>query len=149
MIKNSYNIKMLQIIKEMVEPGEKEYAGVLLQVGKKFLLCKRAPNAGKYPNVWSIPSGHVDPGERTKPAALRELEEETQIKIKDCTLAKIARDVGRKNGQPGNMFIYHKILPEEVTPILDTEHTDWGYYSKHDLPSPMWDEISELIINLG
>jgi ADP-ribose pyrophosphatase YjhB (NUDIX family) len=145
----SYNIKMLNIIQEMIEPTEKEYAGVLIQVGKKFLLCKRSPTAGKYPNIWSIPSGHVDPGERTKPAAIRELEEETQIKIKDCTLATIARDVGRKNGEAGNMFIYHKILPQEVTPVIDQEHSDWGYFTKNDLPSPMWDAISQLVISLS
>ena len=149
MVNSSYNIQMIPIIQEMTEPKDKEYAGVLLQVNQKFLLCKRAPTAGKYPNIWSIPSGHVDPGERTKSAAIRELEEETEIKIKDCTLATIARDVGIKNGQAGNMFIYHKILPEEITPIIDEEHSDWGYFTKNHLPSPMWDKISNLIINLS
>lgn len=144
-----YNIKMLQIVQEMVEVEKKEYAGVLIQVSKKFLLCKRAPSAGKYPNIWSIPSGHVDPGERPKPAAIRELEEETQIKIKDCTLATIAKDVGRKNGEGGIMFIYHKILKEEIEPVIDQEHSDWGYFTKDNLPSPMWDAISNLIISLS
>jgi len=142
-------MRMLELIKEMTELDEKEYAGVLIQVGKKFLLCKRAPTAGKYPNIWSIPSGHVDPGERTKEAAIRELEEETQIKIKDCTLATIARDVGKRNGSTGNMFIYHKILPTEVTPIIDQEHSAWGYFTKTHLPSPMWDKISDLVISLS
>tara|TARA_Y100000034_G_C6713913_1_gene315475 strand:+ start:123 stop:545 length:423 start_codon:yes stop_codon:yes gene_type:complete len=140
---------MVTIIEEMVEIGEKEYAGVLLQVQKEFLVCKRSPNAGKYPNIWSIPSGHVDPGERPKPAAIRELWEETQIKIKDCTLLSIARDAGRKNGKGGNMFIYHKVLKEKIEPVLDQEHTEWRYVTKNDIPSPMWDEISKLIINLG
>jgi 8-oxo-dGTP pyrophosphatase MutT (NUDIX family) len=142
-------MKMVTILNEMVGTGEKEYAGVLLQVGNRFLLCKRAPTAGKYPNIWSIPSGHVDPGERTKEAAMRELEEETQIKIKDCTLASIARDVGKKNGKPGNMFIYHKILPEEITPIIDQEHSDWGYFTARDLPAPMWSAIKELVVSLS
>jgi len=142
-------MNIITILQEMVEKGENEYAGVLLQVRDRFLLCKRSPNAGKYPNIWSIPSGHVDPGERTKEAAMRELEEETHIKIKDCTLAKVARDVGRKNGKPGNMFIYHHILPNEITPIIDQEHSDWGYFTRSNLPTPLWDEISNLVISLS
>jgi len=144
-----YNIKMLKIIQEMVELEEKQYAGVLIKVKNKFLLCKRSPNAGKYPNIWSIPSGHVDSGERTKEAAIRELAEETEIKIKDCTLLSIARDAGRKNGKPGNMFIYLKELNSEVEPVIDQEHSEWGYFTKNNLPSPMWDEISKLVINLS
>jgi len=46
---------------------------------RKFLLMRHA-------NRWDLPKGHIDPGEKKKQCALRELEEETSITSKDIKI---------------------------------------------------------------
>lgn len=68
--------------------------GVLLVRNKHLLLVKRKyhPDAG----YWSIPGGHLELGERTQDAAVREAHEETGFKTRVTKLAgiidKIMRD---------------------------------------------------------
>ena len=55
-------------------------AGSLVVKKKKFLLCKRAiePGYGK----WTFPSGYLDQSETPEEGAIREAQEEVNIKIK-------------------------------------------------------------------
>lgn len=50
--------------------------------GHKFLVLKRSP-AGKYPNLWQMVSGTIDPGEKAYETAIREVKEETQLDIEE------------------------------------------------------------------
>ncbi len=54
--------------------------GALVKLGDKVLLVKRAhaPNMG----LWAIPGGKVEHGESLTHAVVRELEEETGLKVK-------------------------------------------------------------------
>ena len=54
-------------------------AGVIVECGDKYLLLdRRNPPPG-----FACPAGHVDEGEESKVAAIREVYEETGIKLKD------------------------------------------------------------------
>ncbi|MFX1418819.1 MAG: NUDIX hydrolase [Promethearchaeota archaeon] len=61
--------------------------GILLIRDNHLLLVKRkySPDAG----YWSIPGGHLDLGEKTEVAAVRETFEETGFKVKVSKLAGI------------------------------------------------------------
>ncbi|XP_074665410.1 nucleoside diphosphate-linked moiety X motif 17 isoform X2 [Strix aluco] len=55
---------------------------VLLQASTgHILLTRRAGALSTFPNVWVPPGGHVEPDEELLPAGLRELEEETGLRL--------------------------------------------------------------------
>ena len=53
----------------------------LLRDGDRLLLCHRSPRRRWYPDVWDLPGGHVEPGERPAAALAGELREELGIEI--------------------------------------------------------------------
>jgi len=47
------------------------------------LLAKRSPAKRAYPNTWSLPGGHVEPGEALDAALVREVGEEVGLGSRD------------------------------------------------------------------
>lgn len=54
--------------------------GMLVRAGQVFLV-HRSPSKARYPNVWDFPGGHLEPGENSRQALVRELREELGIEI--------------------------------------------------------------------
>ncbi len=73
--------------------------------GNSVLLVKRArpPAAG----LWSLPGGHIEPGERAIDAMRRELLEETATDAKILGVAGVT-DVVQQNDRGGVLF--HKVI---------------------------------------
>ena len=109
-------------------------AGVIIQYGKKVLMCKRAENK-VYGGQWSIPLGHVERNESPLNGATREFYEETNIKLGgDIKLIDI---ITKDNGTI--IYVYYKNSGLELIPDLENakdgfEHTECGYYSYDELP---------------
>lgn len=92
----------------------------------EFLLVKRAESKKEHPDLWEFPGGNVDKGETPREAALRELEEETNLK------GRVIR-----TGESGTVEYPHGLY--EIYPFLvlvDTddvdlspEHTDYRWAS--------------------
>lgn len=61
-----------------LEQQHEVVAAVLVRDGQ-VLLCHRHPNREWYPNVWDLPGGHIEAGERPVDALVRELREELGI----------------------------------------------------------------------
>ncbi|KAE8588753.1 hypothetical protein XENTR_v10022724 [Xenopus tropicalis] len=81
-------IKNLSPTQAAALPGEIRNRGVdvgvavLVQsVNKKVLLTRRSKSLNIFPNVWVPPGGHVEPGEQLLEAGLRELREETGLRL--------------------------------------------------------------------
>ncbi|XP_006033552.1 nucleoside diphosphate-linked moiety X motif 17 isoform X4 [Alligator sinensis] len=55
---------------------------VLLQTSdRRVLLTRRAPGLSIFPNIWVPPGGHVEPDEQLLEVGLRELQEETGLRL--------------------------------------------------------------------
>lgn len=70
------------------ETRRKQAACVLLQNGEKFLGVTRRYTI----NDWGLPGGKVDPGETPQQAAIREVREETGLKITNLRLLETSID---------------------------------------------------------
>lgn len=112
----------------------REYAGVIVRTKDKCLLCKRSPKQTYLPNVWSIPSGHIEEGETAIEGAVREFFEETNMKPFMLTPISIMY-----NNDDSRVHLFLMNVKEEVLPDLDSaidgdEHTECRYFSKDELP---------------
>ncbi len=47
----------------------------------KVLMFKRSDTASKFPGFWTVPGGHIDRSEDALTGAIREIEEETGVKV--------------------------------------------------------------------
>lgn len=95
---------------------------------RKFLLMRHA-------NRWDLPKGHVDPGEKKKQCALRELEEETGItsndikidgsfKFKEKYIVTYKRDDKVKKRKTLTIYLAELVKPVD---IVLTEHIGYQW----------------------
>lgn len=117
------------------------FSGVMIKCGNKVLLCKRRediPNTA-LPEYWSVPAGYVEADEEIKTAAIRETFEETQIEL-DATAVKFLSAYPAHGGR-GVFYDYICEVDDEVEPVIDEEHSAWGYFGVDEIPTPITDEM--------
>ena len=120
---------------DFLKPPRK-VGGVAIVSEGQILLVKRSETAGKYPNFWSVPSGGVEDGETSREGAVRELKEETQITLlPDYDLYTLRNKPLNKEG--GDYSIYQIKVSDKLTPKLNHEHKDYGYFTQDNLPEPL------------
>jgi 8-oxo-dGTP pyrophosphatase MutT (NUDIX family) len=135
----------------------KRFSGILVKCGNKFLLCKRSPDQSS-PNIWSVPGGGVEYGEKPKETAIREFYEETNIdlsnEINDIRLVGTFNTYTKNDEVKGMMYIYYYQSDVEIYPDLDMakdghEHSECGYFNFMDLPiDDHKDPLFRLILTL-
>ena len=116
---------------------------MLVKSKGQVLLTKRSENAGKYPNFWAVPMGHVEKGEKFIEGAVREFIEETEIEIDINSVSYL--DTMRDTESNRICKIFMIDLPNKPKPTLDEEHSDWGYFNTDDLPKPMKDDLRYIL----
>lgn len=102
----------------------------------QVLLIKR----GKEPGLgqWSIPGGVVRPGETLKEAVVREIFEETHLKVKVLALAKILERIFRDSeGRVAYHYVLVDFLCRHLSGTLqhDSDAQDACFVALKDLPS--------------
>jgi len=117
----------------------KEYAGIVVRVDNKCLMCKRASFHNFLPNVWSIPSGHLEEGETPRDGAIREFIEETNMEVNNIKYVSAIINSDREGNPESKMYVFVMNLSDEVLPNLKRakdghEHTECKYFSKDELP---------------
>ena len=107
-------------------------SGVIIEHADTILIMKKSDCSG-----YTIPKGHMRKGETPRQAMHRELKEETQLELphEPKFLYKIERPKD-KGGE--YMYVFHYLSDHELTPTLDHEHTDFGYYQKNELPQDIY-----------
>ena len=131
--------KLIDLIAEIKKP--KRIGGVIVKSEGKILLLRRSEVAGKYPNFWSPPAGHVESGETSKEGAHREFQEETKLDIDPNSLVYLTT---LKDSKYNRIFrLYTVELQGQPEPELDEEHSDWGYFDSKSLPRPIEDNLRQ------
>jgi len=108
-------------------------ASALVLYKNKLLLTKRgrAPYRGR----WELPGGFVDRGESADHAVIRELKEETGLKIKLEKIIGIYPDIYTYNSDQFhtlNIFYIAKASSEKLKAMDDVSEAKW--FAKKDLP---------------
>ena len=104
-------------------------SGVLfLSPANRVLLCQRAGNG-----LWSLPAGHVEEGETPSVAAIREAFEETGYEVK-----ALGEPLCRRVKDDVDFTTFLCRGESEFTPVLNEEHTAWGWFRVEDVVTPIW-----------
>ena len=115
--------------------------GVIVKSERQVLLVRRSETAGKYPNFWAVPMGHIKKGETFKEGAHREFQEETKLDIDINSLVYLTTFKDSKYNRILKLYIIE--LSGQPEPTLDDEHRDWGYYDAKSLPHPIEDNLRQ------
>ena len=115
--------------------------GVIVKSERQILLVRRSETAGKYPNFWAVPMGHIKKGETFKECAHREFQEETKLDIDINSLVYLTTLKDSKYNRI--LKLYTIELSGQPEPTLDDEHRDWGYYDAKALPHPIEDNLRQ------
>ncbi|OGL87764.1 hypothetical protein A3I42_01095, partial [Candidatus Uhrbacteria bacterium RIFCSPLOWO2_02_FULL_49_11] len=85
-----------------------EVAGsAIIEDGEGKILLVKSP---KWHNKWTMPGGHIEPGEKIEDAQLREAEEEVGLNLKFVDIITFGELIGSKDFYRPAHFIYFDIL---------------------------------------
>lgn len=137
---------------EQVKPRPGVGFGVMLLKEGKVLLGKRHDDPVKASSLlhgegtWTMPGGKLHFQEGLKEAAVREVFEETGIKIKNLEIISISNDI-----VPDNHFVTIGFLGKEFEGEPETmepdEITKWEWFALNNLPSPLFPPSEKIIKN--
>ena len=109
-----------------------EVAACYVEINSRILLMERASNSAEG-KTWGVPAGKIETGETPHQAAIRELVEETGIKVSSSQVKEIGRLYVQK---PRGDYIYHmfQVLINEIPKvILSPEHTQYLWANAEDI----------------
>jgi hypothetical protein len=107
-------------------------AGIAYVTGSKVLLIQRGKDTKAYPETWSFPGGHIEPGESPDVAAARESYEE---------IAHFPENLTPVVGD--GVFALFACKGSEFTPILNEESLQYAWADYGALPAPLHPGVAE------
>ncbi len=111
-----------------------EVSACYVEINGRILLMERASNSAEG-KTWGVPAGKVEQGEAPHQAALRELREETGIKVLPSQVEQIGKLYVQK---PRGAYIYHMYqvhLNKVPEVILSPEHTRFLWVKSDEIES--------------
>lgn len=113
---------MKSLIRYIKEDTQKKFTDIIVVCDGELLLLRRANYMKTFRGKWCLPGGHIDKGEESKDAIIRELKEETGIIINNCKLWKTWE---YSNGDMSDIYeIYLKEKPEVK---ISREHAQYKW----------------------
>jgi 8-oxo-dGTP diphosphatase len=122
-------------------------AGVVLTRPDGSILLGRRVYAHEEP-AWCLPGGKVDPGESFEAAAVREVFEETGIRLAG-ELHRLGLILGTLNGAPCLTAAFAAEVTAETSAkaMEPAKIADWTWYPRAALPAPLF-EPSRNVLDL-
>jgi len=120
----------------------------ILDEENRLLLLRRVDN-----QCWGPPGGAVEPGEVVEDSARRETLEETGLQIGEISLFGVFSGEDQYYRYPNGDEVYNVTIaylcrhPRQDVHLSD-EHTDWGYFTLNEIPSPVSPPILPIIEKL-
>ena len=113
-------------------------AAVLIEVDGRLVMIRRANEPGL--GLWSFPSGYVDRGEVVEDAAVREVREETGLRVALTGLMGVYSE----RGDPVALVVYTGVVVGgELSPGHDAEEA--RLYGPDDLPELAFERDRRII----
>ena len=126
--------------------------GVMILKGGKVLLGHRHKNPEKASSLlhgegtWTMPGGKLHFQEKLKEGAVREVFEETGIKVKDLKVISVSNDIVQDAHFVTIGFLCENFEGEAKVMEPD-EITEWKWFDLNNLPSPLYFPSGKIIKN--
>lgn len=102
---------------------------ILIDQENRILVLKRSDKT-KGVSKWSLPGGHLEKNENPNNAVIREVEEETQLKITSAEVFAI--NFHPSNEKPTIIIGYKGTIPPGQEVILNWEHTEYKFLDRDE-----------------
>ena len=100
--------------------------------GIKYLLMKRSDDE-KYPGVWQMITGHIEPGETAVEAALRETFEETGAKAENLwSIPHVNSYYNPELDMICTIPVFVTEVKESFSPQISAEHSEFKWVNKDE-----------------
>ncbi len=106
--------------------GVEIVGSAIIENKKGEILLVKSP---KWSNKWTMPGGHIEPGERIEDALLREAEEEVGLKLKSEGIVALGELIGSKDFHRPAHFIYFDILCKTDSTNLKLDNKELFEYA--------------------
>jgi len=108
-----------------------EVAMALVERDGRVLLLRRSPNDRSFAHAWCFPGGRVDPGETPEVAVMREVAEETGLRVhlRDALGPRLIGSAGRTVELAIHRFVA-RASDDRV--VLSEEHVDFRWLTRAD-----------------
>jgi len=118
--------------------------GVIVKKDNLVLMGKRKSSLGA--GTWSFPGGRLEFNEAIENCAIRELFEETGIKIKNLKPGPVTNDIFKENGEHYiTLFIISDYDSGEVKLKEPEKCEKWQWFEWDKMPKPLFLPIANLL----
>lgn len=128
----------------MESKTKKVAAGVLIKCNKTdkiFLLLRSSGGVGG--NTWNLLAGGINNGEEVLDGLKREVTEEISINPDKIDFKFVSKEFDEDRNL--DFHYYEGYVTNEFKPKLDHENTDFGWFGKDELPSPLFPKLMDKI----
>ncbi|MFA6474424.1 MAG: NUDIX domain-containing protein [Patescibacteria group bacterium] len=121
-------------------------ANVYIRKGDKYLLLKRSPKKRFLPNLINPIGGKIEPNENPYQAALREVQEEAGITLKNLRLEAVILEIQPYKDKPHNWLVFHFSADWDAGELQPTEEGEFMWFTAAEIPQqPLFPSVREII----
>ena len=127
----------------METPAPRIGVGVLVMRDNRVLLGQRAGSHGA--GTWAPPGGHLEYAESIEQCAIREVQEETGLRIGSMTYGPYTNDVFSAEGKHYvTLFVIAQCPTGDPELLEPAKCTSWQWFSWAELPKPLFAPLATL-----